>query len=154
VNVTPQSCEFHAIAFDREVFQGVWRVALDDVRQQTDGEQCHAYRLEPGDVIIGSRKCQWSPRKPEKEKTTEPVSARSGSLDSPPGPVFLSGSRYATLHTMRKVSIVILVVVILAGVLFIVFHTRRQARQSIAGIGVLLGVRDHQLETETTSLKL
>jgi carboxyl-terminal processing protease len=47
---------------------------------------------------------------------------------------------------MRKASIVILVVVILAGVLFIVFHTRRQAQQSITGIGVLLGVRDHQLE--------
>jgi carboxyl-terminal processing protease len=47
---------------------------------------------------------------------------------------------------MRKVSIVILVVVILAGVLFIIFHTRRQAQQSITGIGVMLTVRDHQLK--------
>ncbi|HEY5042354.1 MAG TPA: PDZ domain-containing protein [Verrucomicrobiae bacterium] len=43
-------------------------------------------------------------------------------------------------------SIAILVVAILVGVLFVVFHTRRHAQPSITGIGVQLGVRDRALQ--------
>jgi carboxyl-terminal processing protease len=47
---------------------------------------------------------------------------------------------------MRKLSIAVLVAAILAGVFFVVFHTRRHVQPSITGIGVLLGVRNHALE--------
>jgi carboxyl-terminal processing protease len=47
---------------------------------------------------------------------------------------------------MRKLSIVVLIVVIPLGVLFIAFHKRRPVQQSITGIGVQLTVRNHGLE--------
>lgn len=47
---------------------------------------------------------------------------------------------------MRNVSIIVLVVVLLVGVSFAVFHRRHHAQPTITGIGVMLTVRDHALE--------
>jgi C-terminal processing protease CtpA/Prc len=47
---------------------------------------------------------------------------------------------------MKKLSLGVFVVAILVSVLFVVVHARRHAQPSIAGIGVLLGVRDHSLQ--------
>jgi carboxyl-terminal processing protease len=47
---------------------------------------------------------------------------------------------------MRKLSIVVLIVLILLGVCYVAFHARRTPQPSIIGIGVMLTVRDHSLE--------
>jgi carboxyl-terminal processing protease len=47
---------------------------------------------------------------------------------------------------MRKLSIAALIVVILLGVCYVVFHARRKPQPSVTGIGVMLTVRDHALE--------
>jgi carboxyl-terminal processing protease len=47
---------------------------------------------------------------------------------------------------MRKLGIVVLVVLILLGAYYVVFHARRKPQPSITGIGVMLTVRNHALE--------
>jgi C-terminal processing protease CtpA/Prc len=47
---------------------------------------------------------------------------------------------------MRKVSIVVLIAAILAGVIFVAFHSRRHVQPSITGIGVELLFRPDKVE--------